>query len=47
MSSKPKQDFMEGNDMYLLSKNAINQYRKGAKNGADIPAKMLEVKLNC
>jgi hypothetical protein len=33
--------------MYLLSENAIEQYRQGAKNGADIPVKMLRVKLNC
>lgn len=33
--------------MYSLSLNAVNQYRKGAKNGADIPSRMLEVKLNC
>ena len=33
--------------MYSLSINAIEQYRKGARNGADIPVDVLKVKLNC
>lgn len=33
--------------MYSLSVNAINQYRKGAKRGADIPVDILKIKLNC